>query len=169
METESQYQVRKLGENGQMVNSCLLKSLVDSIYLDTTKPSGKKHKKAKEESIISEPNAETTQNEQPKEKAWKLTGAFGINLSNVMDFNNPYNADKRSLSLNTSLDLMATYGKATNKLKMSHELHYIFGVQKEGLSSCYCTKQFKWQFLGTSFQSKHDDYLYKIFLKNKRK
>lgn len=137
-ETESQYRLKVPGANGQMVNSYLLKSLVDSVYRDTSKASGKKQKKVKEEElVVSEPNTEATENQQPKEKAWRLTGAFGISLSNIMDFNNPYSADKKSLSLNTSLDLMATYGKANNKLKMSHELHYIFGVQKEGLSSGY--------------------------------
>ena len=67
-------------------------------------------------------------------KYWHHTVNFGINLGNVLEFNNPTGTDRKNFTFNIALDLGLNYIKQASKLSMTNELHYIVGFQKEGLS-----------------------------------
>jgi Protein of unknown function (DUF3078) len=96
-------------------------------------------KKSKKKQIIAA--EEQTVNGKP----WHKSIAFGINVGNVLEFNNPGGSDVKNFSLNTSLDLGLNYKKQGKKFEMTNELHYLFGIQKEGLSG------------GTHIQKVQDD------------
>lgn len=133
-ETNEEYKFTYVNVNNEKAKSSILKYLVDSVkyfipVFDSTQNvnlSKKKKKKAIEA---------TTQSEPSTEKPWKKTIAFGVNVGNVLEFNNPSGTDIKNLSLNTSIDLGLNYRKQGKKFEMTNELHYIFGIQKEGLSS----------------------------------
>ena len=132
-ETVEQYNFKYLNAENVKAKSSILKYLVDSVKYfmpvvdsNTFVTAKKKIKKTK--------SAETP-NQTPPEKPWKKTISFGINLGNVLEFNNPGSADKKNLSLNVSLDLGLNYRKHGRKFAMTNELHYLFGLQKEGLTA----------------------------------
>ena len=70
----------------------------------------------------------------PKVKYWQHTVNIGINLGNVLEFNNPSGTDRKNFTFNTSLDLGLNYRKDGSKYAMTNELHYLLGFQKEGLT-----------------------------------
>lgn len=138
-EANDQYHFTFADENTQTVKSSLLKVLIDSVHF-TNNVSGKKatKKKAKKEKAQSDSNSGDVNNSQqsPKEKRWHFNSTIGANVSNTMDFNDPYGSpDKKSLALNLSFDFGANYGKPEVKFKMTHELHYMFGLQRSGFTS----------------------------------
>jgi hypothetical protein len=140
-ETKEQYSFTFLTVGNTKGKSSILKYLVDSVkhfvlIADTSKGT-KKSKKRKQVIAVQEQTL--------KEKPWHKSIAFGINLGNVLEFNNPGSADVKNLSLNTSLDLGLNYKKQGKKFEMTNELHYLFGIQKEGLSG------------GTHIQKVQDD------------
>ena len=131
-ETAEQYNFIYFTSGNKKAKSSILKYLVDSVknYVpeidsNSTVKSKRKTKKAREAAKDDNPSPD---------KPWKFTTAFGINLGNVLEFNNTTGTDKKSLSLNTSLDLGLNYKKQGRKFEMTNELHYLLGIQKEGLS-----------------------------------
>lgn len=125
-----QYSFRFLNSQNQKEKSYLIKNLIDSIKYDTTSiiiQKGKK-RKMKIDNVESSPVVQT-------EKPWKKTMAIGVNLGNVLEFNNPGGTDVKNISLSTSLDLGLNYRKPGKKLEMTNELHYLFGFQKASLTS----------------------------------
>jgi hypothetical protein len=142
-ETADQYNFTYLTAENKKAKSSILKYLVDSIkynvpVLDTS-GTVKKSKKIKVVKPVE--NNETV----VKEKPWKKTISFGINVGNILEFNNPGGTDKKNISLTTSLDFGLNYKKQGKKFEMTNELHYLFGLQKEGLSG------------GTNIQRLQDD------------
>jgi hypothetical protein len=140
-ETKEQYCFTFLTLSNMKEKSSILKYLVDSVkyfvlIADTSKVT--KKLKRRKQVIAAEEQA-------VKEKPWHKSIAFGINLGNVLEFNNPGGTDIKNLSLNTSLDLGLNYKKQGKKFEMTNELHYLFGIQKEGLSG------------GTHIQKVQDD------------
>ncbi|MEI6142123.1 MAG: hypothetical protein WCP85_22810 [Mariniphaga sp.] len=123
-----QYSFGYLTSENQISKGSILAWLVDSVRY--AKPISKSNKK-KVEPILQV--AQDTMN-IPKLKYWQHTVNFGINLGNVLEFNNPAGPDRKTLSFNTSLDLALNYRKEGNKIAMTNEMHYILGFQKEGLS-----------------------------------
>lgn len=157
------YNIKQTGEeykfvytktNAEKAKSSILKFLVDSIKYATpivseSKKSKKSRKAKTEESAAIVASTTTGEQETPaqaatpaepaqtenKVKAWTKTLSIGINLGNVLEFNNPSGTDIKNLSLNTSLDLGLNFKKAGKKFEMTNELHYLFGFQKAGLTS----------------------------------
>jgi hypothetical protein len=133
-ETTEEYKFTYLNASNEKAKSSILKYLVDSVKYftpvfdsaQTVKHSKKKRKKETET---------VTQNQPTTEKPWKKSIAFGINVGNVLEFNNPSGTDIKNLSVNTSIDLGLNYRKQGKKLEMTNELHYLFGIQKEGLTA----------------------------------
>ncbi len=133
-ETNDEYKFTYINANNEKAKSSILKYLVDSVkyfvpIFDSTQnvKLGKKKKKKEAEPVA--------QNEPSTEKAWKKSIAFGINVGNVLEFNNPSGTDIKNLSLNTSIDLGLNYRKQGKRFEMTNELHYLFGIQKEGLTA----------------------------------
>ncbi len=132
-ETNEEYKFTYTNTINEKAKSSILKYLVDSVkyfvpFFDSTQHVKQNKKKKKKEEVI------VTQIEPSREKAWKKSIAFGINVGNVLEFNNPSGTDIKNLSLNTSIDLGLNYRKQGKKFEMTNELHYIFGIQKEGLT-----------------------------------
>ena len=138
-----------------VIKTNILKLLVDSIHYFTKTKEGKtikiKGEKLQEQglntpkpkqvvendSITEQANKEpqTPNAKQEEPKPWNFKAALGINLGNVLDLNNPTSNDKSTFTLNTSLDLQANYKKQGKRFEITNELHYIFGLQKEGLKT----------------------------------
>lgn len=131
--TSDQYSFKYLNTENVKVKSSILKYLVDSVkyYLPVVDSNGIVNKKKK----IKVVDTLATTVQQPKENPWRFTAAIGVNLGSILEFNNPTSTDKKTLSLNTSLDLGLNYRKPDRRFEMTNELHYLFGIQKEGLSS----------------------------------
>ncbi len=134
-ETTDQYIFTYLTTENNKAKGSILKYLVDSIkynvpLLDTSSTVKKIKKTKKDNSVKPTENSERV----VKKQSWKKTISFGINVGNIVEFNNPTGTDKKNISLTTSLDLGLNYKKENKKFEMTNELHYLFGLQKEGLS-----------------------------------
>ncbi|MGG9961654.1 hypothetical protein [Ferruginibacter sp. SUN106] len=108
----------------------ILKSLVDSVkynYYDSNlvqnKIFNKKIKRPAEEAITA------------VQKNWLFTFSIGLNLGNILEFNSPSGSDKKSLSGTASVDLGLNYTKESSRLAITNELHWLFSLQKSGLTS----------------------------------
>jgi hypothetical protein len=133
-ETNDEYKFTYVNANNEKAKGSILKYLVDSVkyfapVFDSTQNVKLSKKKKKKEVEPLSPTQPST------EKPWKKTFAFGINVGNVLEFNNPSGTDIKNLSLNTSIDLGLNYRKQGKKFEMTNELHYLFGIQKEGLTA----------------------------------
>ena len=71
----------------------------------------------------------------PLQKNWKFSLSIGLNVESILEFNNPFGSDKKSLSGTASVDAGANYSKEGSRFAMTNELHYIFGLQKPGFAS----------------------------------
>ena len=130
-ETAEQYSFTYLTAENLKAKSSILKYLVDSIKYNVpivdTSVAVKKVNKKKEKKPTE------TSTETVKVNPWQKTISFGVNVGNLLEFNNTSGIDKKNVSLTTSLDLGLNYEKQGNKFRMTNELHYVFGLQKEGL------------------------------------
>ncbi len=133
-ETADQYSFKYLNAKNKKLKSSILKYLVDSVkyYVPVVDSNSVLIKKNKMKTVAVDTIAASEL--QPKERPWRFTAAVGVNLGSVLEFNNPIGSDKKTLSLNTSLDVGLNYRKPGRRFEMTNELHYLFGIQKEGLS-----------------------------------
>ena len=67
-------------------------------------------------------------------KSFQYSFGLGFNVSNILEYNAPSGPDKKSFSATTTLDLGLNYYKEGNRFAMTNELHWIFGVQKSGIT-----------------------------------
>ncbi len=107
----------------------ILRTLVDSVsynFYDSNlvqnKIFGRKAKPVAEEVIAVQKN-------------WKFILSVGLNLESIIEFNNPFGSDKKSLSGTCAIDVGVNYSKESSRFAMTNEAHYIFGLQKPGFSS----------------------------------
>ncbi|MCX6236770.1 MAG: hypothetical protein NTY07_04270 [Bacteroidia bacterium] len=130
-ENGDQYNFNYLTADNQIAKGSIFKWLVDSVRYakPLTRSIKKKTKVTPKEAPVAQDSIST-----PKVKNWQYTVTFGINLGNVLEFNNPSGTDRKNFTLNTSLDLGLNYRKEGSKFAMTNELHYILGFQKEGLT-----------------------------------
>jgi hypothetical protein len=132
-ETNEEYKFTYINANNEKAKSRILKYLVDSIkYFTPVFDTSSKSKKLKRKKVKT---VEAVDQNEAAEKPWKKTMAIGVNLGNVLEFNNPSGTDVKNISFTTSLDLGLNYRKPGKKLEMTNELHYLFGFQKANLSS----------------------------------
>ena len=66
--------------------------------------------------------------------SWIFTLTAGLNLSNLLEFNNPSGTDKKTLSGTATLDVGLNYAKEGKRFAMTNELHSLIAVQKSGLT-----------------------------------
>jgi hypothetical protein len=71
----------------------------------------------------------------PVQKNWKFILGIGLNVESIIEFNNPFGSDKKSLSGTCSIDAGVNYSKDGSRFAMTNEAHYIFGLQKPGFTS----------------------------------
>jgi len=132
-DVNGQYRFLYRNDHQIWMHSRLLKCLVDSIKYEAGH-SGNISKVIPQKGKNELTGAQTSAS-IPHEKYWTKTMSLGMNLSNVLEFNTPIGIDKKSLELNTSLDLGLNYQRTGNRFQMTNELHYVFGIQKDGLDS----------------------------------
>lgn len=131
-EKKLEYEFRLITENGGTVKSRLLKQLVDSVKkvaspADSTGTSESKRNEQRHE----EPASPT---DIPREKAWHFSSNIAAGLGNNIEVNDlSGNPDKNSFSFDIAWDAIARYQRAGKKIASTHELHYLFSVQKQGL------------------------------------
>jgi len=147
-EKGDQYNFNYLNTDNQISKGSIFKWLVDSVKY--AKPVTKGNKKK----VIPTQQDAPVLNNTPLVKSWYHTVTFGINLGNVLEFNNPSGVDRKNFSLNTSLDLGLNYRKEGNAFAMTNELHYILGFQKEGLKKTDHIQSYQDNFISLHDMSK---------------
>ncbi len=127
--TADKYEYAYADTNSKVFKTKILKTLVDSVkqnFYDSNLVQNKVFGK-----IIKPITEEIT----PVIKNWIFTAGIGFNLGNLLEFNRPGGSDKKSFSGTTSMDLGLNYAKESARFAMTNELHYIFGLQKSGLTA----------------------------------
>jgi hypothetical protein len=126
--TTDKYEYAYADSASKVFKTKILKTLVDSIkqnFYDSNLVQNKIFGK-----IIKPITEEVVQ----VQKKWIFTAGIGFNLGNTLEFNNPSGTDKKSLSGTTSIDLGLNYSKDGARFAMTNELHYLFALQKSGLT-----------------------------------
>ncbi|MGF2414504.1 hypothetical protein [Ferruginibacter sp.] len=107
----------------------ILKTLVDSVnynFYDSNLVQNK---------IFTKRTKPVTEEIIPLQKNWKLTLGVGLNVESIIELNNPFGSDKKSLSGTCAIDAGANYSKEGSRFTITNEVHYIFGLQKSGFIS----------------------------------
>jgi hypothetical protein len=126
--TAGKYEYAYADSASKIFKTKILKTLVDSIkqnFYDSNLVQNKIFSK-----IVKPINEEIVH----VQKNWMFTAGIGFNVGNMLEFNNPSGTDKKSLSGTSSIDLGLNYSKDGARFAMTNELHYIFGLQKAGLT-----------------------------------
>lgn len=69
------------------------------------------------------------------EKHWKFNFSGGLSVSNILEVNNPSGTNKKSIAGNIAIDMGLNYKNDSNRFAITNELHYLFGLQKSGLTN----------------------------------
>lgn len=126
METPTMYTYAFVNPKDKVKKTTVLKSTVENVEYDKFDKNLVEDKHFTDEaSIVLE--------EEPL-KSYQYSFALGLNLSNILEFNAPSGPDKKSFSATSTLDLGLDYYKEGNRFAMTNELHWIFAVQKSGIS-----------------------------------
>ncbi len=127
--TADKYEYAYADSMSKVFKTKILKTLVDSIkqnFYDSNLVQNK---------IFGKIIKPITEEVVPVQKNWIFTAGIGFNVGNVLEFNNPSGTDKKSLSGTTSIDLGLNYNKDGARFAMTNELHYLFSLQKSGLTA----------------------------------
>ncbi len=131
--TATNYQYAYTDDALKVLKTSILKTLVDSVKQNFYDSNIVQHK------IFATTVKPITANvvvAEPASKNWLFTVGIGVNLGNVLEFNNPSGGgDKKSLSGTVALDVGINYAKQNTRFSCTNELHYLFGLQKSGLTS----------------------------------
>jgi hypothetical protein len=123
------YEYAFIDSTQKIYRTKILKSLVDSVkynYYDSNLVHHRifgRSAKPKTEEVVALP------------KHWLFSWGVGLNVGNIMEFNPPSGSDKKSLSGTASFDMGLNYTKDGSRFSMTNELHWLFGLQKSGLTS----------------------------------
>jgi len=127
-ETSDHYKYAYLDSLNSVLKATMPKSFIDSVkynFYDSNLVTNKLfYKKAK---LLQQPVDE-------QEKVWQFTLATGLNLGNILEYNSPSGTDKKSFSATLSLDAGINYMKQNSRFEMTNELHWLFSLQKSGLT-----------------------------------
>lgn len=126
METPTMYTYAFVNAKNKVKKTTILKSTVENVEYN------KYDKNVVEDQLFTD-EASIVLEEEPV-KSYQYSFALGLNLSNVLEFNAPSGPDKKSFSATTTLDLGLDYYKEDSRFAMTNELHWIFAVQKSGIS-----------------------------------
>lgn len=66
---------------------------------------------------------------------WSSNVSIGFNIGHNLEVNSLFGNDKKGFSTTNSLDLDLSYYNDSSVFSMTNELHYMIGLQKEGLQS----------------------------------
>lgn len=127
--TSDKYEFVFLDSVKKVFKTKIFKALVDSVkynYYDSNLVQNK---------IFIRKTKPVTEEIIPLQKNWRFTLSIGLNVDNIIEFNNPGGSDRKSLSATTSIDAGANYSKEGSRFAVTNELHYLFGLQKTGFTS----------------------------------
>lgn len=125
-ETPTIYTYAYLNAKNKVKKSNILKSNVENIEFN------KYDKNLIENSVFTDKEV-AVYSEEPI-KSYQYAIAVGLNLSNILEFNAPSGPDKKSFSATTTLDFGLDYYKEGSRFAMTNELHWVFAIQKSGIS-----------------------------------
>ncbi|MES2574775.1 MAG: hypothetical protein V4572_07520 [Bacteroidota bacterium] len=125
-ETPTMYSYAYINSKNKVKKTTILKSTVENVEYS------KYDQNLIEDKVFNDDQA-IVYSEEP-EKAYQYSVALGLNLSNILEFNVPSGPDKKSFSATTTLDLGLDYYKEGKRFAMTNELHWLFAVQKSGIS-----------------------------------
>lgn len=126
IETPTVYKFAYINEKNKVKKASILKSDVENVKYN------KFEKNLVEDKFFTDA-APIVYTEEPV-KSYQYSFALGLNVSNILEFNAPSGPDKNSFSATSALDLGLDYYKEGNRFAMTNELHWILGVQKDGIS-----------------------------------
>ena len=126
IETPTMYTYAFINSKNKIKKTTILKSTVEKVEYN------KYDKNLVEDKLFTD-EASIVLDEEPL-KSYQYSFALGLNLSNILEFNAPSGPDKKSFSATSTLDLGLDYYKEGNRFAMTNELHWIFAVQKSGIS-----------------------------------
>lgn len=126
METPTMYRYAFVNKKNKVKKTTLLKSMVENVEYN------KFDKNLVEDKLFIDETSIVLEEEPVK--SYQYSFGFGLNLSNILEFNAPSGPDKKSFSATTTLDLGLDYYKEGNRFAMTNELHWTFAVQKSGIS-----------------------------------
>lgn len=127
--TTDKYEYAFADSANKVFKTKILKTLVDSVnynFYDSNLVQNK---------IFTKVTKPVTEELVPVEKNWKFTLGIGLNVESIIEFNNPFGSDKKSLSGTCAIDGGINYSKEGSRFAMTNEVHYIFGLQKPGFTS----------------------------------
>ncbi len=128
-ETTSRYKFAYVDSSSKVFKTSILKLLVDSVQYNFYDTNLVQHKLFAEKR---QPHAEDIVSGQ---KNWVKTIGIGLNVGNILEFNPPSGNDKKSFSGTVSLDAGLNYAKESSHFAMTNELHWLFSLQKSGLTN----------------------------------
>lgn len=126
IETPTMFTYAYISTKNKVKKTSLLKSVVENVEYN------KYDKNLVEDKLFTD-EASIVLNEEPI-KSYQYSLALGLNLSNILEFNAASGPDKKNFSATTTLDLGLDYYKEGNRFAMTNELHWVFAVQKLGVS-----------------------------------
>lgn len=112
--------------------------MVDSIFIN--KKLSKLKAEKKEKLIDNQPNSDSvTNNTEPlpeaiKRKKLQTSINLGFSLGHLLEYNNPSGTDKKNFNATFTFDFGLNDVAEGKRFNMTNELHWIFGVQKTGLT-----------------------------------
>jgi hypothetical protein len=126
METPTMYTYAFVNPKNKVKKTTVLKSTVENVEYN------KFDKNLVEDKLFTDQPSIVLEEEPVK--SYQYSFALGLNLSNILEFNAPSGPDKKSFSATTTLDLGLDYYKEGSRFAMTNELHWLFAVQKSGIS-----------------------------------
>jgi hypothetical protein len=127
--TTDKYEFAFADSNNRVYKAKILKTLVDTVHYNYYKSNLAQNK------IFTKKTKPVTEEIVPVQKNWKFILGIGLNVESIIEFNNPFGTDKKSLSGTCSIDAGVNYSKDGSRFAMTNEAHYIFGLQKPGFTS----------------------------------
>jgi hypothetical protein len=127
--TTDKYEYAFADSTSKVFKTKILKTLVDSVnynFYDSNLVQNK---------IFTKITKPVTEEIIPVQKNWKFILGIGLNVESIIEFNNPFGSDKKSLSGTCAIDAGVNYSKDGSRFAMTNEVHYIFGLQKPGFTS----------------------------------
>ncbi len=128
-ETPKKYKFSFVNSKNKTKKSSILKTLVDTIYIDKFPVYSIA---TKEVSTKVPAKQELVPAEKDTVKSLIFTFGIGLNLENVLEYNTPNKPDKKIFSATAAIDLGIDYYKEGNRFAMTNEFHWTAGIQKEG-------------------------------------
>lgn len=126
--TTDKYEYAFADSTNRVFKTKIIKTFVDSVHYNFYDSN------LVQSRIFSKKTKPVTEEIIPVQRNWKFTLGIGLNVESIIEFNNPFGSDKKSLSGTYTVDAGANFNKDGSRFAMTNEVHYIFGLQKPGFT-----------------------------------